>query len=218
VNITGPADEATTEPQPWWRRLVHRIPPKAWFAIAAAILALAGLVFYPAASRTPATLNVILRHNFRSAELSVLIDGRVAFTQQVSGSVKKRFGILDKRAEGEFSKTLSVSAGEHVVQIHVRSAAEGVDQTKQVGVNLLPKSDATVAISAQRSGMSVSYQGPPVAPVQDNANGLYSTVRSIALTIFGSAVSATIGFMVQEFLRSKKSARETERQKSTAAR
>ena len=185
------------------QRVFRHIPRKVWFAIVAGLLALVGLVFLT--SSGSATLNVICRHSLRSAALTVFIDGKVAFTQQIAGSVKKRFGVLDKRVEGSFSKSLKVPSGEHVVQVHLSSAADGFDQTRQVGVNLLADKEATVAIGTQRNGMSVIYQGPPVSPTGDSSSSYFGTLRSIAVTVFGSAVSAAIGFMVQEFLRARKS-------------
>jgi len=55
-----------------------------------------------------------------------------------TGAETKRFGvgILGKQTEGTFSKSLPVSYGEHVVQVHLSSAADGFDQAKRYRVNL----------------------------------------------------------------------------------
>ena len=45
-----------------------------------------------------------------------------------------------------------------------------------------------------------------VAPEAENGSGYSAVLRSMLVMIFGSAVSAAIGFVVQEFLRSKKTA------------
>jgi len=58
---------------------------------------------YP--SSEPGSLNLVCRHNLRTADLSVFVDGRPAFSDQVSGTAKKRFGVFDKKVEGTFSKT-----------------------------------------------------------------------------------------------------------------
>ena len=203
--------------QPAPQKFFH-IPQKLGIAAAAALVIILGLViFYPATTRSLATLNVICRHNLRSADLSLIVDGQTALTQQITGTVKKRFGVLDKRVEGSFSKALTLPSGEHVVQVRVTSASDHFDQSKQLGINLLPHGEGTIAVSTHSNAIAVVYQGPPVAPVQESSSGYSGTIRSIAVTILGSAVSALIGFMVQEFLKSKKEARRVEREKTTTA-
>ena len=186
------------------KRAVQWIPPKARLAVLAGSLVLIGLAVYTSLSSGSATLNLVCRHNLGAADLSVYIDGKLSYKGQISGSAKKRFGIFEKRVKGAFSKSLAVPYGEHIVQVHLRSAADGFDQTKRCGVNLLPGKEATLLIATQRSGMSLVYQGPPVAPAKDAGSDYSGSVRSVLVTVFGSAVSAAIGFIVQEFLRSRK--------------
>ena len=162
-------------------------------------------VVYPTA-RASGKLNLICRHPFRSADLVVVVDGKTTLTQQITGTSKKRFGFIDKRVEGSFSKALVLPSGEHVVQVRLTSAADGYNQSKRVGSHLTPQGETTLAIGAQRSSLSTIYQGPPVSPVEESCGGYTSYARSILVTVFGSAVSAFIGFMVQEFLKSRKEA------------
>ncbi|HEX9121322.1 MAG TPA: hypothetical protein VF840_12360, partial [Terriglobales bacterium] len=68
-----------------------------------ASIVLVGIFFYTVLFRPSATLNVVCRHNLRNAELSVLIDGKLAHTEQISGTARKRFGLFDTRIEGAFS-------------------------------------------------------------------------------------------------------------------
>lgn len=186
-------------------RVVQLIPPKARLAVLAGSLVLVGLAVYTSLSGGSATLNLICRHDLRSADISVSIDGRTTYTDHISANPKKLFGILGKRGE-IFSKSLTVPSGEHVVQVHLISATSGFDQTKQHELDLRPGNEATLLIAAQRSGMSLVYQGPVTAPSK-NLGSVYSdSLRSILVTLLGSAVSAVIGFFVQDFLRSKKAA------------
>jgi hypothetical protein len=187
------------------RRVVQLIPPKARLAVLAGSLVLVGLAVYTSLSGGSATLNLICRHDLRSADISVSIDGRTTYTDHISANPKKLFGIFGKRGE-TFSKSLTVPSGEHVVQVHLISATNRFDQTKQRELNLLPGNEATLLIAAQRNGMSLLYQGPVTAPTK-NLGSVYSDlVRSILVTLLGSAVSAVIGFFVQDFLRSRKAA------------
>src|SRR5260370_41136778 len=91
--------------------IIQRIPPKARLPVLAGAVVLITLAAYTSLSSGPAVLNVVCRHNFRSAELSVFIDGKLSYTDQISGTEKKRFGvgILGKQVEGTVSKSLPVS-------------------------------------------------------------------------------------------------------------
>src|SRR5260370_30418234 len=70
-------------------QMVQRIPTKARLPVLAGGLVLLALAVYTSLSSGSAILNVVCRHNFRSAELSVLIDGKLSYTGQISGTEKK---------------------------------------------------------------------------------------------------------------------------------
>ena len=185
-------------------RLVQLIPPKARMAVLTGALVLVGLAVCTSLPGGSATLNLICRHDFHSTDISVAIDGRTTYTDHISASPKKLFAFVGKRET--FSKALTVPSGEHVVQVHLSSATDGFDQTKQQDLNLLPGSEATLLVDAQRNGISLAYQRPIAAPTKNLGSAYPDSLRSIALTLIGSAVSAVIGFFVQEFLRSRKAA------------
>jgi hypothetical protein len=192
-----------------YKQAVRAIPPKARLAVLAGSLVLIGLAIYTSLSSQPATLNLLCRHNLPTAELSVFIDGKLSFTDHLSGTASKRFGLFGKQVSGTFSKSLSVPSGEHIAQVQLKSPETGFDQTKQCEFNLLPGKEATLLIATQRNELSVAYEGPAVDPVKAGAD--YSeSLRAILLTVMGSAVSAAIGFFVQEFLRSKKTGKPAE--------
>ncbi len=163
------------------------------------------LALYTFLFSSSATLNLVCRHNLRSAELSVFVDGKLVHVEQVSGTAKKRFGMFDTRIEGSFSKALAIAAGHHVIQVRLRSAADGFDQSKLCGVYLVPGKNATLVVSTSRGAMSLAYQGPPVETANETVSGYSNSLHTVLVTVLGSAVSAAIGFFVQEALRSKKS-------------
>ena len=188
-----------------FNRVVQLIPPKARLAVLTGLLVLVGLAVYTSLLAGSATLNLICRHDLRSADISVSIDGRTTYTDHISASPKKLFTILGKRDE-TFSKSLTVPPGEHVVQVHLSSATDGFDQTKQRELNLLPGNETTLRIDAHRKGMSLVYPGPATSPTKNLGSAFPDSLRSILVTLLGSAVSAAIGFVVQDFLRSRKAA------------
>jgi len=199
-----------------FRRGIEWIPPRARLAVCLGATVLVGLAIYSYLAGDSGTLNVTFHHNLQMADLSVSIDGRPTFSDQVPGTVKKRFGILDKKVEGTLSRTLAVPLGTHVVQVRVRSSSERFDQTRQISVNLASGKESTVAITAQRDDLSLSYRGRPVAAVKEETQ-IPGPLRSILVTVMGSVVSASIGFLVQEFLKGRKAAIVDNRNSKTAS-
>ena len=167
---------------------------------------LIGFGIYVYLPKEAGSLNLVCRHNLQSANLSVFVDGRLDYSDQISGTVKKRFGFLDKKIEGTFSKTLSMAEGQHVIGVRLQSPAERFDQTRQVEINLLPGKESTVVITAQKGDLSLSYRGAPPDSSKEIAPGYFASLRSLVLTLMGSVASAAIGFTVQEFVKSRKAA------------
>ncbi len=189
--------------QQFWQYAIRFVPPKLrWLIVAIAVLGL-GVYFYSSWT-TSAKLKVVGRHGFRSATVYVSIDGNAAWSNQVSGATKRRLGVLPK-FEGSFSKTLGLGAGNHIVQVRLVSPADHFDQTQECAVSLIGGQEATLAVSGGKSGISLAFQGGPPNPLPPSADFSYvAYVRSILLTVGGSAMSAAIGFIVQDFLKSKK--------------
>jgi hypothetical protein len=188
------------------RRMSQWIPRKARLAVCFGLLVLIPLAIYSYLSTGQGDLNLICRHNLQSADLAVTVDGELAFSDQVSGTVKRRFGFLDKKVEGTLSKSLSIPLGRHTVRVSLKSSPERFDQTKQIVVNLVSGREATIMISAQRGDLSLAYEGAPVASDKDGSAASSSAIWSILMTAMGAVASAAIGFIVQEFLRSRKAA------------
>jgi hypothetical protein len=187
------------------RRIVGWIPAKARLAVAAGGCVLtAAAMLYSWLFTGSATLNLVCRHNLRSAELAVYVDGDLRFTEQLSGSAVKRFGVFGKRLESTFSKSLKLESGEHLVQVHLTSAEDGFDQSKSKTVNVAAGAEGTLYVSTPDRGMSLIFDGAEMAGSDSSAGNVGSVARSILITVFGSAFSAAIAFVVQEFLRTRK--------------
>jgi hypothetical protein len=186
-----------------WQRAVQWIPPKARLAVLTGSLVLAGFGIYSALSSGTSTLQIVCRHNFRAADVSVRVDGALAFSEHLSGAARKRLGVFEQ-VEGNYSKSLSLSSGEHLVEVRLKSADDGFDQAKSSRVNLPRGEAATLQVSTSRSAMSLAYQGPEVSSA--GWSSISGNAISLLVTLIGSAVSAGIGFFVQEFLKSKKPA------------
>ena len=121
-----------------------------------------GVAPVPAVIAGPAHLNLDVRHNFRSVDLSVTVDGKPALETKLAGS-GKRFGVIGKRAERGFTKTLDVAPGVHLVRVRVRSAADKFDQSRVERFALDSAAVASMRIAADKSGLSIVADRPPVA-------------------------------------------------------
>jgi hypothetical protein len=199
------------------RRALQWIPSKARFATCLGLFVLITLAIYSYATSGSSTLNLVCRHNLQSADLSVFVDGKPVFADRVSGSVKRRFGFLDKKVEGTLSKVLAIQPGRHDVKVELKSSPERFDQARQIAVNLVSGREATVVITAQRGELTLAFQGVPADSDQVGQPAYSGSIRSILFTVLGSVASAAIGFIVQEFLRTRKEAF-TQNQNSKLAR
>lgn len=184
----------------------------------------------PAPSR-PAHLNLDVRHSFGNLALSVVVDDKRVVETQLEGS-RKRFGAFGKRSEKGFTKTIDLEPGIRVVRVRVRSTEDHFDQTRVERFELGSASVASMRISADKTGLSIFADRPappPPAPVTvattpvqvqvapvppppisagvgapSAAAELYQALRSMLIAVTGFIASAATGFVVQEFLRSRK--------------
>ena len=65
---------------------------------------------------------------------------------------------MGPRVAKTFSKSLVVPSGERVVNVHLKSAADGFDQEQSCSLNLPPGKAATLVIAMQQNGMSLTFQ------------------------------------------------------------
>lgn len=107
----------------------------------------------------PAHLNLDVRHAFGSLDLSVSIDDKRVLDTTLEGS-RKRFGVVGKRTEKNFTKTLDLAPGARVVRVRVRSARDKFDQTRVERFDLGPASVATLRINAEKSGLLMVAERP----------------------------------------------------------
>ena len=183
---------------------VWRVSPRARLALSLACLAAVMLGISAFMLLPSATLQLVCRHEFRSADITVSIDGEVVHTDTLTGTVRKWLGVLEK-TEGTYARTLPVSAGRHVVAVNLR--APGYDRTRSIQGDFRRGRESTLSVDAGR-GLSLAWRGtgaganPP--ELANPSSSWFRYAGSIMMTILGSIVSASIGVLVQDFLRSRK--------------
>lgn len=125
----------------------------------------------PAEPLRPAHLNLDLRHNFRSVDLSVTVDNKRVLDTKLEGTGKK-FGVFGRREERSFTRTLDLEPGVRVVRLQVKSAAEKFQHSRVERFELGPASVATMRVDIEKSGLSViaDRPAPPPAVAADRAH------------------------------------------------
>jgi hypothetical protein len=161
-----------------------------------------GLVVLSSSFSRSAKLNISCQHSFPSAEVSVSLDGNLLYRGEVSGT-RKRFGFFGSSKGHGLAKSVEVPAGRHTIQ--VRLNAEGYDQTKTASILFSQDQENSLSITQDRHGLFLMSQAGPEAPSESGFLTSYQRyLSSIVLSILGSGMSAMIGFLVQDFMRSQK--------------
>ncbi|HEX6907858.1 MAG TPA: hypothetical protein VF154_14680 [Terriglobales bacterium] len=145
-----------------------------------------------------ASLKVQMQHSFRSAQVSVWVDGDLACSEHLTGSQRRRFGLLPAGIGGNFSRLLQVSAGRHTVKVRVTSD-EGYDNTGTVSGDFPQDSQVNLQVIPRRSGdLGMNWQGMSTL-VPDSGPAWYvKYAGSLLMTAVGSLVSAVMAYIVRE--------------------
>jgi hypothetical protein len=186
-----------------------------WTRYGVITILLIAIIFavYAAIPVEQAHLQIICQNSFRSAQLSVLVDGSPVYTSNINVASKKRLGILPKGQSGPevFSKLIDVPTGRHVVQVHISASDEGFDQARSAAADFTPDRESILHINAtRRNTLAVNFDGATTSSVATNASStpdsrpLPKGGITIVFSILGTMLSASISFLVQEFWRSHK--------------
>ncbi len=163
-----------------------------------------GLISLPFIYRPgSARLNVVCQHGFRRAEMSVRVDDSEVFRGTLTGTSRKRFGILDSGVSGSFSHTLPVPAGRHAVQVSVKPAGEPYEVSQTAYAEFTENSVRTLNVGARSGAVQLAWDDVSASSDASATSAYRKYTGSTLMTIWGSAMSAIVGFFIQEFLRSR---------------
>jgi hypothetical protein len=155
---------------------------------------------YTALTAKDASLHLKLQHGFHNAQVLVWVDGDLAYSGKITGSTKKRFGLIPTDSvQGSLSEIIPVRSGQHKLRVRI----EPDDATMQEdGINgdFAHNSERELSVSARQSGLSLSWLGTSNAPTETSSSfGWFSRyVGSLLLTIGGSIMSALTGYAIRE--------------------
>ena len=176
-----------------------RVPTKAWVVFVLFLVAAVLMAMHTAFVRKDASLRLKVQHSLRSAQLSIWVDGDLAYSGKLIGLTRKKFGLLPEVA-GSLSETLPISSGTR--QLRVRLASEdGTVQEDTISGEFDRHSQRTLFVFARRNDISLGWQGAPsaVAESASSSTGLVSRYAgTLLLTIAGSIISAVTGYAIRE--------------------
>src|SRR6478672_6216981 len=207
------SDAGATSRSSALRTRFRKMPVWTRYGAITVLLIAAIFAVYAAMPAEQAHLQIICQHSFRSAQLSVLVDGSIVYSNNVNVASRKRLGILPKGQSGPeiFSKLIDVPTGKHVVQIHISAPAEGFDQARSAAADFTSDRESILQVNAtRRNALAVSFDGATTSAAATNASStpdshpLPRNGITIVFSILGTMLSASISFLVQEFWRSHK--------------
>jgi hypothetical protein len=154
--------------------------------------------FLPHLAGRSASLRVQMQHSFRSAQVSVWVDGDLACSEHLTGSQRRRFGVLPAGIGGNFSRLLQVSAGHHTVKVRL-TTDEGYDNSGSITGDFPEDSQVNLQVSPRRSGdLELNWQGMSTLVADSGPAWYVKYAGSLLMTAVGSLVSALMAYVVRE--------------------
>jgi hypothetical protein len=156
------------------------------------------IAFLPHLVGASASLKVQMQHSFRSAQVSVWVDGDLACSEHLTGSQRRRFGLLPAGIGGNFSRLVQVSTGRHTVKVRVTSD-EGYDNTGTITGDFPADSEISLQVRPRSSGdLDMNWQGMSTMPADSGPAWYVKYAGSLLMTAVGSLVSALMAYIVRE--------------------
>jgi len=182
------------------RQCVARVPAKARILLGLFLIAAVLMAIHTAVTAKNARLHLKLQHDFRNAQVSLWVDDDLAYASMVTGSTRKRFGLIPTdSAQGNLSQIIPVRSGRHTIRLRIEPD-EGAMQEDSISGDFSNHTERDLAVSAKYSGLSISWQGSGTALVESSSNfeWLSRYAGSFLLTITGSIISTLAGYAIKE--------------------
>jgi hypothetical protein len=179
---------------------VEHVPVKARVLLGLFLVAALLMAIHTALIAKDANLHLKLQHGFRDAQLSVWVDGDLAFSGKVTGSPKKKFGVIPTDSvQGSLSQIIPVRSGQHNVRVRIEPDDAAIQDDSTSG-DFARNTERELLVSARRSSLSLSWQGTGSAPVETSSSFAWISryAGSLFLTLAGSIMSALAGYAIRE--------------------
>jgi hypothetical protein len=179
------------------RDLIVGLSPTMRVSLGLFSIAVVMLILHLVLSEKNAKLRLTVQHGFRSADISLFVDGDLAYSGKLTGAAKKKLGLIPGGVQGTISETLPVAAGIHQIRVQVHPDG-GSTQQNTVAGDFAAHSERKLAVTARPGNLSVAWQGATTPPGSTESNWFSQYASAIFLTIGGSIVSALTGFALRE--------------------
>ena len=179
---------------------IERVLVKARVLLGLFLVAALVMAIHTALTAKDASLHLKLQHSFHDAQLSVWVDGDLAFSGKVTGSTKKRFGLIPTDSvQGSLSQIIPVCSGQHSVRVRIEPDDAAMQEDSTSG-DFASNTERELLVSARRSSLSLSWQGTGSAPVEASSSFAWISryAGSLFLTLAGSIMSALAGYAIRE--------------------
>ena len=184
-----------------------RVPITAWVIFGFFMIAAMLMGFHSAIAKPDSSVRLKVQHSFRSAQLTVSIDGRQVYTGKLVGYTKKKFGLIPDSLQGSMSETVPVTSGKHQLRVRV-AADDGSVEEDTIAGDFASGNQKTLSIAARRGDISLAWQGSAASAPETNSSQSWFAqyANTLLLTAAGSIVSALTGYAIRElpnFLRTR---------------
>jgi len=181
------------------RQWAARVPVKARVVLGLFLVAALLMAVHTSLAAKDATLHLKLQHGFHNAQVLVWVDHDLAYSGRVTGSTKKRFGLIPTDSvQGSLSEIIPVSSGQHKFRVRI----EPDDATMQedcISGDFTPNCERELSVSARQNRLSMSWLGTSTPAETSSTSGWFLRYGgSLLLTIGGSIISALTGYAIRE--------------------
>lgn len=175
-----------------------RVPVKAWVVLGVFLVAAFLMALHTAFSAKTATLHLKVQHGLHSEQISVWVDGDLAYSGQIMGSLHKMFGLIPDALQRSWSQRVPVSPGKRLIRVRIASD-DGSVQEDEISGEFVRNSERDLAVSARHRTLLLSWQINSSGVADGSSgSGFGRYAGTLFLTIAGSIVSALTGYVIKE--------------------
>ncbi len=178
----------------------RRVPVKARVLLGLFLVAALLMAIHTAVTAKDASLHLKLEHSFHDAQVSLWVDGDLAFSGKITGAPKKKFGLIPTDSvRGSLSQIIPVRSGPHSVRVRIEPD-DAAMQEDSISGDFTHNAERELLVSARSSSLSLSWQGTRNASVEALSSFAWFSryAGSLLLTVAGSIVSALAGYVIRE--------------------
>src|SRR6266849_5211626 len=174
-----------------------RVPVRARIVLGIFLVSAVFIAMYSALTAKDASLHLKLQHDFHNAQVSVWVDDDLAYSGRISGSTRKRFGLIPTASvQGNLSQIVPVRSGQHNIRLRIEPDDAAI-QEDSINGDFSDHTERDLTVFARHSGLSISWQGTALV-ASANFGWLSQYAGSLFLTITGSIISALAGYAIKE--------------------